>query len=65
MCVRVRVPQCVREILAQVQSWNSLGFPIPAVVVTAFLVHIVSIGVFFLSLYHFRCKLNLTEREQW
>lgn len=51
MRVYVYVCLCVqereKEILAQVQSWNSLGFPIPAVVVTAFLVHLVSIRVFF------------------
>lgn len=49
MRVYMYVCLCVREreILAQVQSWNSLGFPIPAVVVTAFLVHLVSIRVVF------------------
>lgn len=48
-CVYMYVCCCVREreILAQVQSWNSLGFPIPAVVVTAFLVHLVSTRVVF------------------
>lgn len=55
MCVYMYVCLCVRkrEILAQAQSWNSLGFPIPAVVVTAFLVHLVSIRVVFLSIVSF------------
>lgn len=59
ICVYMCLCLCVREkeILAQVQSWNSLRFPIPAVVVTAFLVHLVSIRVFFfLSIVSFRIK---------